>query len=103
MSTRKKKILKATPEELKLIEDMTRRGAFERLDAGESEIVDEDDWSDIPELPEEEEARFLQNTVTLPKTLYRRLRSASKKRNMSPDRLASKCISRMLAAPAKKL
>jgi len=102
MNTSKAKLLKATPEELKLIEELTRRSAFERLDAGESEIVSEDDWSDIPELPAEEEARLLQNTVRLSKTLYRRLRSASKKWNMSPDRLASKCITQVLTAPSKK-
>ena len=60
---KRKKIIPATPEELKLIEELTQRSVVERLESGESEIVSQDDWSDIPELPVDEEARFLPNTT----------------------------------------
>ncbi len=63
MQNHKARTLKATPEELKLIEEMTSRGAFDRLDAEESRIVSEDGWSDIPELPVDVEARFRPNTT----------------------------------------
>ncbi|HOD81959.1 MAG TPA: hypothetical protein PKG77_11105 [Phycisphaerae bacterium] len=56
-------MLNATPKELTLIEEMTSRGAFDRLDAGGGRIVSEDGWSDIPELPVDVEARFRPNTT----------------------------------------
>ena len=91
MTSNKRKYVKPTAEDLKIIEDCTRRSVFERLEAGEVEIVDFDDWSGITEEPEE-------SKVTLLKTLYRKLQTASKKLRTSPDRLAAKWISECLGS-----
>ena len=46
----KPKALKATREEQRLIAELASRPMFERLDVGEFELVDDDDWSGVPEL-----------------------------------------------------
>ena len=85
----KPRVLKATAAEKKLIEELTRVSVFDRLDAGEVEIVDADDWSGVPQV--EHTA-----TLTIPAPLYRRLREASRKRRTTPNRLARQLLERQL-------
>ena len=87
MNTRK--ILKATVEEQHLIEQLTADPAFERLDRGDVEIVDPDDWSGVPEIGHT-------RSVRVPADLYDRLRAASRKRRTTPDRLASRMLAKEL-------
>lgn len=58
MKRREHKVLKATREEIKLVEDLTHRSLSERLDAGEVEIVSYYNWSNVPELSEIEWKRL---------------------------------------------
>jgi len=95
MKANKKKVLPTTAEDLKLIKELTERSLDERLKAGEVEIVEDFDWSDVPELSEEKEVR-------LPEKLYRKLQRASRKRKTTPDRLAAEWLSERLGSPAKK-
>lgn len=86
MSKRKQAdVLKATPEELKLIAALTSKPVFKRLDAGELEIVDPDNWSDVPEMEERVSLR-------ISKDLYRKISKASRKRRTTPDRLAARWL-----------
>ena len=78
-------ILEATAEELRLIATLTASPVFERLDDGELEIVDADDWSDVPEI----ETRV---SLRIPKDLYRRLSQASRRRRTTPERLAARWL-----------
>lgn len=86
-----KRLLKATAAEKRLIEELTRRPVFERLDAGEAEIVSSEEWKSISS-PERSE------TLTVPRRLYRRLRAASQKSHMTPDELAAKLLEEKLSA-----
>jgi hypothetical protein len=80
--TSKPKFLKATPEERALIARLTAKSAFERLDAGEVELVSPDDWTDVPQL----EPRV---SLHIPKDLYQKVVKASRKRRITPERLAA--------------
>ncbi len=83
MSKRKTRdILAATPEELELINRLTARPVFERLDTGDLEIVDSNDWSKVPELA-------AHASLFIPKDLYRKLVKVSRKRHTTPDQLAA--------------
>ncbi len=82
-------IMKATAAERRLIERLTARPAIERLDAGELEIVDADDWTDVPDV---EATR----AVRVPANLYRRLQAASRKKRTTPDRLAAQWLDERL-------
>jgi len=84
-------ILQASPEEERLIAELTAEPAFDRLDRGEAEIVDFDDWSDVPESPQTE-------ALVVPVTLYRRLQAASRKKRTTPERLAAKLIEQGLSS-----
>jgi len=86
----KQRILKATAAEKRLIDELTSDPVFERLDAGEVEIVDADDWSEIEEI--EDTA-----TLEIPAPLYRKLEAASRKRRISPRRLARQLLEKELA------
>jgi len=79
----------ATARERRLIEQQTARPVCERLDAGEVEIVDMDDWSGVPEV-------LGANTLTLPPRVYKSLKAASRKRHTSPDRLAARLLTKGL-------
>ncbi len=87
---RKKKITPATPEELKLIEELTQRNIVERLETGESEVVEDFDWADAPELGE---GRHLK----VSDRVYRKLQTASREEHTTPERLADKLLSKCLA------
>jgi len=78
-------ILKVTPEERELIAKLTAKPVFERLDKGESEIVTDDDWSDVPELKDEVALR-------IPRDLYQKIVKASKKRSLTPEQLAARWL-----------
>ena len=82
-------ILKATPEDLRLIATLTKRPVFERLDAGEVEIVASDDWSSVPEVED-------RPAIRLPKTLYRKMATVSRQRHTTPDRLAARWLAERL-------
>ncbi len=84
-------ILPATPEELRLINRLTRRPVLSRLEAGELAIVQNDDWSDVPELEE-------RPTIRVPKSIYRKMASLSRKRHTTPERLASRWLSERLSS-----
>ena len=90
MKKRAPRILPASPEEERLIAELTAESAFDRLDRGEAEIVDFDDWSDVPESPETE-------ALVVPVKLYRRLQAASRKKRTTPERLAAKLIEQGLS------
>jgi len=45
---RDRRVLPATAEEEEIIAELTAESVFARLDRGELEIVDLDDWSDVP-------------------------------------------------------
>ena len=85
------KVLKATPQERRLIAQLTKRPVFDRLDAGELEVVESDDWSDVPELEP-------QPAIRVPKRLYQKIVKLSRKRRTTPDRLAARWISEGLNA-----
>ncbi len=80
--TSKPKFLKATAEERALIARLTAKPAFERLEAGEVELVSPDDWTDVPQL----ESRV---SLRIPKDLYQKVVKASRKRRTTPERLAA--------------
>lgn len=84
--------LKATPEELRLIEDILARPVFHRLDAGELEVVGSDDWSDVPDLGEIGDGPAIHVSVSV----YRRLKAASARERTTPDALASQWLSEKL-------
>lgn len=84
-------ILKATPEELELIATLTAKPVFERLDAGELQIVDEEDWSNVPDTEDEAVLR-------VPRALYRRMAAVSRKRHTTPERLAARWLAERLHA-----
>jgi len=48
----KAKYLKATSEERTLIARLEVKPVFDRLDAGDIEIVSPTDWSDVPQMEE---------------------------------------------------
>ena len=83
------RVLRTTAEDRRLIAELTAKPVLARLKAGEVEEVDPDDWSDVPELEEEE-------LLSLPADLYRQLKTASRKRRTTPDRLAAKWIAERL-------
>ena len=91
MKNNKIRILKATVEERRLIETLTSKPVFARLDAGELDIVPADDWSHVPELADTE-------SLAVPTALYRKLKAASRKRHTTPDRLAARLLAKMLAS-----
>jgi hypothetical protein len=82
----KAKYLKATSEERTLIARLTAKPVFERLDAGDVEIVSSDDWSDVPQLEEHV-------SVRIPKNLYQKVAKASRKRHTTPERLTIRWLS----------
>jgi hypothetical protein len=84
-------IFGTTARERRLIEQQTARPVFERLDAGELEIVDMDDWSGVTEIE-------ASNTLTVPTSVYKSLKAASRKRHTSPDRLAARLLAKSLKA-----
>ena len=84
-----RKVLKTTPREERLIRELTSRSVSERLKAGEVEIVDDIDWSDVPEL-------LPPYTLMLPKKLIRDLEVASRKQHTTPRRLAVKLLKERL-------
>ena len=84
-------ILAATAEELRLIEKVTAKPVFGRLDKGELVIVSPDDWSDVPHL--EEVA-----TLRVPKGLYKKMAAVSRKHHTTPDRLAARWLAKHLQA-----
>lgn len=88
---RKAKYLKATPEEQALIARLTAKPVFERLDAGDLEIVTADDWSDVPQL----EKRV---SLRIPKDLYQKVAKVSRRRRTTPDRLAARWIAERVDA-----
>lgn len=91
MKKRHPRILPATPEEERLIAELTAESAFDRLDRGEADIVDFDDWSEVPESPQTE-------TLVVPTKLYQRLQVASRKKRTTPERLAAKLIEQGLSS-----
>ena len=91
MKKRYPTILPATPEEERLIAELTAESVFDRLDRGEARIVDFDDWDAVPELPPSA-------TLALPATLYQRLRSAGKRRRTTPEKLAARLVEKGLSA-----
>ena len=80
--------LKATPEELRLIDELTARPVFERRDAGELEAVSSDDWSDVPELEE----GGAKPVIRLIPSLYKRLKEASARKHTTPDALVTEWL-----------
>jgi len=96
MRSKKKKVLPATPEERKTVKKLTERSVVERLKAGEAEIVEDFDWSNAPKLVDGKRSDGVR--VPLSKTLYRKLKAASRKAHMTPDRLATKILLERLAA-----
>ena len=82
-------ILPATARERRLIEKLTATPALERLDKGELELVEDEDWSDVPPLAED-------STLHVPMRVYRSLKAASQKRHTTPDQLATRILSREL-------
>ena len=81
----KPKYLKSTAEERALITRFTAKPVFQRLDAGELEIVSSDDWSDVAQLEE-------RVTLRIPKDMYQKVVKASRKRHTTPERLAARWI-----------
>ena len=81
----KAKYLMATRQERALIARLTARPVFERLDAGELEVVSDDDWSGVPQIDE-------RVSVRIHKDLYRKVVKASRRRRTTPDRLAARWI-----------
>jgi hypothetical protein len=88
---RQTEVRKATPAERRIIAELTRKSAFERLDAGESEIVPDYDWENAPQVSETPSLR-------LPPELYRRLKAASRSRHTTPSRLAVRLLNKELSA-----
>ncbi|HUJ11657.1 MAG TPA: hypothetical protein VL171_16730 [Verrucomicrobiae bacterium] len=87
----KTKYLKATPEKRTMIARLTAKAVFERLDAGDLEIVAADDWSGVPQLEKEV-------SVRIPKKLYQKVVKASRKRRTTPDRLATRWLAERVDA-----
>lgn len=75
--------------ERRLIEQQTSRPVFERLDAGELEVVEMDDWSGVTETK-------AVNTLTVPAHVYSSLKAASRRRHTSPNRLAARLLAKSL-------
>jgi hypothetical protein len=71
----------APARERRMVAAQTAKPVFERLDAGEVGIVRAGDSSGLPPF---EFARC----VTMPSDLYDRLKSASRRRHTTPNRLA---------------
>ena len=89
MKKRRTRTLRTTPWEERMIAELTSRSAFERVDRGEAEIVDPDDWSDVP---------HLLPPLRLPKKVLLALEEASRKEHTTPPRLAVRLLSRTLLA-----
>jgi hypothetical protein len=85
MKRQRTRVLKTTPWEERMIAELTSRSAFDRVDAGEAEIVDPDDWSDVPVLSDE-------HTLVVPKKVFRALEAASRKKRTTPRRLALRLL-----------
>ena len=86
--------LAATPEELRVIEELTAKPVFERLDDGDLEIVGDDDWSDVPDVNEATEP----SVIRVSESLYRQLEDASGRHHKSPDELASEWLQEKLTS-----
>jgi hypothetical protein len=78
-------VTKATARERKIVARLSSSSAFGRVDRGEAEIVSGVDWSDVPILPSE-------NTMVIPRTVFRALEAASRRRHTTPRRLALRLL-----------
>ena len=85
MKRQRNKVLPTPPWAERMITELTSRSAFERVDSGEAEIVDPDDWSDVPDLAS-------LNVLPIPIKMFRALEAASRKRRTTPRRLAMRLL-----------
>ena len=95
MSEQTPSYLKASREELELIRELTAKPAFDRLDSGEAAVVEDDDWSDVPDLGQ---VRKDEAVIRLSKGLYDQLKAASEHQETSPQELACRWLQEKLTA-----
>ena len=79
------KVLKTTSREEAIIARLGSTSAFERVDRGEAEIVEDVDWDEAPQL-------LPPHVLPLPKKMFRALEAASRKRRTTPRRLAMRLL-----------
>ena len=94
MNERRPSYMKATREELQLIRELTSEPVFQRLDKGDLAIVDDSDWSDVPQIEQPQEGEAV---IRVSSSLYGELEAASEREATSPEELASRWLEEKLA------